>query len=620
MIDNIHFVDIETDSVEINKITKVHVVCVQGPQHTDPVHMSLQQFKDYVAQHPDANWIGHNAIWFDYPVLMEKFGVPLKRESLYDTLVITRLWVPKDKLLEQDFAKNKLNPKYLAPTLVGSYSLQAWGQRLGFHKAEYTGGWETLTEDMLQYCIQDVRVLKKLYDTVASSDTVPPLKALMLERDFALEASQMERNGFRFDVAGASNLWADLVAKKQTLLEELRALVPPTVETLKSRYYMGPDGTLYDTVKAAMATGLTRKQVVDGPFKTRTHLFNPASRIQVGDYLLSVGWRPKQFTDTGRPVVDEGVLDSIPVPAAKKLSEYFILEKRIGQIAGGNEAWLKLVSPAGRIHGRINTNGAVSGRCTHSSPNVAQVPRVGSFLGAECRSLFQADEGWVLVGADAASLELRCLAHYLAPLDGGEFARIVTTGDIHTANQRAFGLPDGREYRQLAKNGIYCLIYGGGDHKLGITLFPELESNEMAATRQGREARRKFVEANPAYGRLVDGVTSAANARGYLKGLDGRYLYIRSTHAALNTLLQSAGALIVKYATIRQSYRLLELGVPNRMVAHVHDEVQRTCPADMANAVGTAFVDGIADAATFFGFRCPLAAEYKVGLNWKETH
>jgi DNA polymerase I-like protein with 3'-5' exonuclease and polymerase domains len=73
--------------------------------------------------------------------------------------------------------------------------------------------------------------------------------------------------------------------------------------------------------------------------------------------------------------------------------------------------------------------------------------------------------GWnadnnVLVGCDASSLELRCLAHYMRDDD---YTKEVVEGDIHTANQKAAGL----ETRDQAKTFIYAFIYGAGAAKIG---------------------------------------------------------------------------------------------------------------------------------------------------------
>ncbi|UIL29722.1 DNA polymerase [Rhizobium leguminosarum] len=339
----------------------------------------------------------------------------------------------------------------------------------------------------------------------------------------------------------------------------------------------------------------------------------------------------------------------MPYAQAKVLAEHFLVEKRIGQLAEGDQAWLKLVKK-GRIHGSVNTNGAVTGRCTHSNPNVAQVPRVGSPFGAECRALFATTSRWVLVGADLSGLELRCLAHFMALFDGGEYGRIVLEGDIHTVNQNAAGLPT----RNDAKTFIYAFLYGAGDQKIGSIVAPDASPEEQK--RIGKKLKRQFLQKTPALRRLREVVElkvlgfvpkarplnvnpayehmwrqdSAkqwwfkAGAGGVLVGLDGRKLNVRSAHSALNTLLQSAGALISKAAMIfayqELSTRGYVFGRDYAFVAHIHDEIQTECRPELAEEVGQIVVEGMRAAGTFFAFGCPIDGEFKIGNNWKETH
>ena len=169
--------------------------------------------------------------------------------------------------------------------------------------------------------------------------------------------------------------------------------------------------------------------------------FNPGSRAHIAKVLMDRGWVPQEFTDTNQPKVDESVLKDVKdIPEVPLILEYLVVEKRIGQLAEGKNAWLKL-EKNGVIHGRVNPNGAVTGRATHSTPNIAQVPAVGAPYGEECRELFGPPSGWLQVGVDASGLELRCLANRMHPFDEGEYATEILSGDIHTKNQMAAGLP-----------------------------------------------------------------------------------------------------------------------------------------------------------------------------------
>lgn len=261
-----------------------------------------------------------------------------------------------------------------------------------------------------------------------------------------------------------------------------------------------------------------------------------------------------------------------------------------------------------RIHGRVNTNGAVTGRCTHSKPNMAQVPATGAPWGHECRSLFRASSDRILVGADASGLELRCLAHYMARWDNGEYADRILNGDIHTANQKAAGLPT----RSMAKNFIYALIYGAGTPKIGAIIGGD--------ARDGSILKKRFFKSFPAIMFLRNSIDKIVEERGTLKGLDGRKLHVRSAHSALNTLLQSAGAVLMKKATVIAHELFEERGLSATQVAHVHDEIQFECLIDEADAVGEAVKDAIVLAGEHFDLRCPLNGDYKVGHTWADTH
>jgi DNA polymerase I-like protein with 3'-5' exonuclease and polymerase domains len=289
-----------------------------------------------------------------------------------------------------------------------------------------------------------------------------------------------------------------------------------------------------------------------------------------------------------------------------------MLEKRLGQLADGKQAWLKQVTN-GRIHARYNPNGAVTGRATHYNPNIAQVPSVGAPLGRECRELFCVPDGWSIVGADMSGLELRCLAHYLAPMDGGEYAKVVCEGDVHTHNQTAAGL----ETRNQAKTFIYAWLYGAGATKIGKIVGGN--------AKQGKVLIDRFLEALPAVAGLKQKVAHNVRIAGNLRGLDGRLLPIRSEHAALNTLLQSAGALLCKQWVCDSYDALAQWYVPGWdgdfvFLGWIHDELQIACRGGLEEAVGDFVTTCAKEAGVPFKFRVPLNSDYKVGRTWADTH
>ena len=352
--------------------------------------------------------------------------------------------------------------------------------------------------------------------------------------------------------------------------------------------------------------------------KPKVEPFNPSSRLQIAQRLTEMyGWEPKEFTPDGKPRVDEAVLASLDYEVAKVLSRYLTIQKRIGQLADGNEAWMRLVRN-GKIHGSVNTNGAITGRCTHSKPNMAQVP-----TDPEYRSLFVASPGMVMVGVDASGLELRCLAHYLGRYDGGEYAKQILEGDIHWTNAKAFGLvkdvefdrnnPEHKAIRNQAKGAIYALIYGAGNDKLGFVLDGD--------KKRGARARANFEAKVPAYLKLKDDVSTTLKVNGFIRGIDGRPLYPRSEHAALNTLLQSAGAVVMKAACVIANGEF-RCAMPTfvRQLASVHDEYQfEVCP-EFADQTGKIATWAITKAGEKYNFRCRLDGEFRTGANWAETH
>jgi DNA polymerase I-like protein with 3'-5' exonuclease and polymerase domains len=346
--------------------------------------------------------------------------------------------------------------------------------------------------------------------------------------------------------------------------------------------------------------------------KPEVVVFNPASRQQIAEKLIGLGWKPKKFTEPtanypqGQAIVDESVLMSLKYPIAQLIAEYMMLGKRIAQI----ESWLEVVGADGRVHGRVITNGAVTGRMTHMKPNMAQIPNSGSPYGPECRQCWTVEEGNVLVGADASGLELRMLAHYMKDDD---YVRTVTEGsskegtDVHTVNQRAAGLPT----RDAAKTFIYAFLYGAGSAKIGSIVGGN--------AKDGQRLIDRFMAGTPALKRLRDKVAVYAS-KGFVPGLDGRKIWVRSEHAALNSLLQGAGAIVMKKALVILDGLLKIRKIPYKFVANVHDEWQIETTKEHADTVGSLAIVAIRHAGLAYNLRCPLEGEYKIGANWRETH
>lgn len=501
--------------------------------------------------------IMHNGICFDAPVLKRSWNITMKQSQMYDTLVSSRL---------------------LSPSLEGGHSLEAWGQRLGFPKGDFKDWDAGYSPEMEAYCIQDTLVTEKLYKHLTAELTAKKFeeRSIKLEHDVQAIIAKQEENGFKLNEKEAITLLSTLQAKLVLLEAELQSIFPTKV-----------------TPRVSEKTGKELKPLIEP--------FNPGSRKQIGERLQEKGWKPEKFTETGQPIVDEGTLEGLDFPEAKAIAEYLLLQKRIAQI----KSWLDVVKPDGRVHGRVITNGAVTGRMTHHSPNMAQVPSCGSPYGEECRDLWIVEKGYKLVGIDASGLELRMLAHYM---QDDAYIYEVTQGDIHTANQKAAGL----ETRAQAKTFIYAFLYGAGAAKIGKVVG--------AGAQEGQKLIDSFLENTPTLDVLRKKVANICKLSGSLPGLDGRRLHVRSDHAALNTLLQGAGAIVMKQALVLLDTRLQQLGIDYKFVANVHDEWQIEVAEDYADMVGKLGVRAIEDAGRVLNMRCPLTGEYKVGNSWKETH
>jgi DNA polymerase-1 len=296
------------------------------------------------------------------------------------------------------------------------------------------------------------------------------------------------------------------------------------------------------------------------------------------------------------------------------VKDYLLLQKRVSQV----ESWVERVKPDGRVHGRMITNGAITGRGTHMDPNLGQVPNTSAAYGPECRECWTVEEGNVQVGADLAGIELRCLAHYLRDL---EWQEELLKGDVHWKNTQAFGLvpmgtikTDSQEHkdkRNLSKTLCYSTLYGAGPSRVAATAG--------VSVKEGAKLIDNFIKNTPGLEKLLKKLDPYVQ-KGYVPGLDGRKVWVRSQHAALNSLLQSAGAIIAKQWLVCFTEELARLQVPYKLLAWVHDEVQLETAPQYGDLVGQKVVEAARKAGELLGFRCPVDAEYRVGRNWAECH
>lgn len=569
-------VDIETDALPATKVWLIGTMDLQTKEVRNfQQPFNIKEIQQWLNQYEEI--IGHNFIDFDAMVLKELLSITFDM-PITDTLVLSKLYNPQ---------------------LENGHSLKAWGERLKFPKGDHSD-WSKFSPEMLEYCIQDLKVTGKVYEVLKDKLDKFGGTSIVLEHQVQSVVSTQINNGWTLDQQKCWNLLAELKEKKIHLEEEVHIKFKPLATFIKE---VTPKYKINGELSSVGLKFLPNfKDVVIGPF---SHVefpeFNLGSRQQIGKHLKFFGWRPTELTEKGHAIVDEAVLSKVEgIPEAKLIAEYLLVQKRMAQV----KSWLDVVEADGRVRGYVNPIGAVTGRMTHSSPNMAQVPSSYSPYGSECRSCWTVPTGFKLVGVDAAGLELRMLAHYM---DDKEYTNEVIHGDIHTANQKSAGLTT----RDSAKTFIYAFLYGAGDAKIGSIVG--------GSSRDGKKLKEVFLSNTPSLRTLRERVEGAC-ARGYLKGLDGRKLIIRSSHAALNTLLQSAGAIIMKKAlTILDDHAKI-YKIDYKFVGNIHDEFQTEVREDQAEKFGWLAVECIKAAGIAFNLKCPLDGEYKVGTTWAETH
>lgn len=572
------FLDVETTVITDILPDRIFlIVCKDDKQITYFKEDELDKFGAYIDRYDE--FVGHNIIGFDAPVIKKIIGIDLHdKGKVIDTLVLSRLFNPSRE---------------------GGHSLKSFGERLKFGKLDFKN-FSEYSDEMLEYCIRDVELTERVLGYLIKHNPDFSREAIRLEHDIARIITRQENNGFLFDVVKADLLLGKLREKINEIEQKVRERftpLPTFVKIVKPRYRR--DGSLSTVGLNSLGEGWVN---VMGDFSLiEMKEFNLGSRQQIARWLRNFGWNPSKFTEHGQPIVDEKVLQGITdIPEAELIKEFLLLQKRIAQV----ESWVEAVARDGRVHGRVITNGAITGRMSHQSPNMAQVPAVYSPYGKECRELWVVPEGYKLVGVDASGLELRILSHYM---NDKEYIDAIINGDIHTTNQNLAGLST----RDQAKTFIYAFIYGAGDEKLGTICG--------GSRNYGKEIKNRFLSRTPALANFRKRVDKATG-KGWLRGIDGRKLRIRNRHSALNTLIQGGGAIVMKKALILLEEQVSKHKLKARPVANVHDEFQYEVLETHAEDFGSLAVDSIINAGKELGIRCPLNGEYKYGNNWQETH
>ena len=511
-------------------------------------------------------WVGQECK--DFGVWSNQIDTFIMHNGIsFDAPVLNRLTGSNIKL--NQVRDTLIESQLYNPIRDDGHSLEAWGKKLGYKKGDFHD-FSEYTPEMLEYCKRDTEVTRLLAQKLEEEGNGFSSKSYELERDVRAIIDKQEKNGFAFNLKDGTILLAQLQDELSELQRKAEKEFEPTIVELKT--------------------------------KTKKIPFNIGSRQQIADRLQKRGWKPNQFTDKGNVIINEAVLSKIKMPEAEMFNRYFLLQKRTGLL----KSWISECQEDNRVRGRVMTLRTITGRMAHAVPNMAQVPSISSSYGRESRGLWGVDDTtkYRLVGVDASGLELRCLAHYM---NDPEYTNIVLTGDVHTANQQAAGL----RTRDQAKTFIYAFLYGAGPAKIGNVVGKGPAAGQMLI--------KKFLERTPALKRLRENVVRWSKG-GTIPALDGRLLHIRSAHAALNTLLQGAGAIICKQWLVHIMERVIKAGLNVRLVASIHDEYQFEVAIPDVNRFCKLTKEAMTQTQKTLGVKCELDCDYKVGKTWAETH
>ena len=589
------FFDLETDGLDPDVI---HCIAVGEEGH--PVwSYGPDQIKEGLEMLCEADeLIAHNGIGYDFKVIEKLYPTwPFKGKRV-DTLVLSRLI--RADLKNEDFEFNWAVEE-MPRRMYGSHGLKAWGLRLqknlgsGFLKGDYDGGWEHWSQEMQDYCEQDVKVTMALYKYL-KPDTWPQ-EALDMAHQISTIAEDIGKAGWTFDEAKAGKLYAELCTRREELDHELQDLFEPW--------------EVHETF-IPKRNNKTLGYIEGEPFvKTTVVNFNHNSRRHIEFCLTKkYGWKPSKKTPQGHAIIDDVVLGNLDYPEAKKLSELFLIQKRIGQLAEGPQAWMKKVDSDGKLRHRIICPSTRTLRCTHIQPNLSQVPAVRLPYGQQCRELFTVPSGYQLVGSDLSGIEIRLFAHFCAAYDGGDYAKKVLESDIHQSNAEAFSDEQTKVERSVAKGALYALLYGSGDYRLGAMVGK--------GAKEGKRLKDNFIAAVPSYGILKDKVEQASE-KGFITSLGGNRIKVNSTHTALNSLLQSASSAVSSMWLILLSNEIKRQNLDVTILGWIHDEVQMAVKGD-PDHVGNLARRCAKEAGEAFSLRIPIEAEYSVGRTWADTH
>ena len=556
--------------------------------------------------------VWHNGYGYDIPLINKLYPDINIKGRIHDTYILGQMLFSND---------------------MSYFGLAKWGEKFGIPKPLHED-WSKLSEDMIHRNKEDVKITSILWgkcvDKIRKSD-LDVKEAVELEYEVYNIYKKSEDLGWCFDVHKSQRIIKQLEKCKELIHDRIRKKFPLIVKPIREiNKITKKDGSL--TQNVINATKDWNECTIGGPFTlVDIEEINLNSSSQLQKSLLGMGWVPEEWNykkdPQGKPIKDcEGeyikttpkLSDSqfigIDKEIGDNLRKYNLIKHRLGVIKG----WYSSIK-SGNCPIFAYTCGTNTARWRHRG--LVNVPKADRsvYLGRQMRSLFKVPNGYKLVGCDASQLEARVEGSLTYKYDGGEYARFILSGDIHTFNSEIFGCD-----RNMAKNAGYCLAYGGGPGKLASILGCDLK--------KAQQLHKDYWEARPAAKQLKEDLENYVLLQGYdkrdslytsdafIRSIDNRPIYVRSWHSLVNSMIQSTGMIIMKKAYVFLQNYITENNIPAIIIMLYHDEFQTIVKSGFEEEIAEASIRSIALAGEHFNMELPFEAESKIGNNWKETH
>lgn len=595
--------DIETNGL-LNELTEVHCIATYDFNKYE-LYTDIEEGLEKLSSADEI--IGHNIAGFDIPAI-QKVYPQWTYKSLTDTMLLWCILKPEEQ----------------------QNSLENLALKMGLESKVQHEDWSKYTEEMGERCLSDVRINYSIYQSIINDRHHKMVEeALKIEQQVALIHARQTMNMVGYDTTKAIALYKKLQVEYDSLTEEIQDKAPWSTKIhgipLKRQKEAKAEGA--PVTKALKKNGEPTANAlkwVDNPqgdfCKVEINPLNLDSSGEVTRYLLSLGWKPTEWNlvtdkETGEkrpssPKLTEDSYVSLPEGVGQLIGRYNMIKHRKNSILGKKKTTGSLIIAKkynGYVPADAFTCGTPTSRYRHSGA-VCNIPRPSTPYGSEIRDLFTAHPGHWMAGIDLSGIEARMLAHYVAlkRYPGWKEAvdLIAGSGDFHQANADAWSIS-----RELAKPVVYSIFYGGGAKRVGAAAGRD--------ERGGKKIKDDFYKLHPTLKRLMDDIKSAAS-RGFLKGLDGRPLYIRQPYRALNSLLQGSAACVFKQWMIKCNEEMPE-GI--KQIIAYHDELQFDAVTEEIAIEWKERVCEIAlETGDMMNIKVPVEAEGAVGRSWKDTH